>query len=650
MHLYIIISIVTIIGIIFFIKKKSITEGIGVVNVNEQVQPDVDKSLYDFNLEQAEKIWQNVGCTDGTKKPTASNDHWLYEEWEMEADAYKKESDKLHEEHNYYDWSGEITGEQEIVDKGGNKVFPIGIREANIRCHGGDLGNYKMPKPGDRVKKKKSPTTNTQLSSKDDYYTGIVLEGDNEKTLALWDSFGNDDNNEPDEKKFVTKDVPAEVLKTNSIANKIQETIDKFGWPEWEWKRNPERGGQSKKESQKTSGNNYKWLNNTSHYSDAKELYKMTECKEDTECDQLKCSKRKKYVLSQYPITYICDGDIRNESNDKWYCKAGSGEGRISTYFDKSKMCRKYLKPRNVPQTYCNETCGGTRNCIPFKNVNHIKNKLYKKNKCYATVHGKNSNNEPAMTIIVDGKKITPADIKNKGVDIIEDIKVYGNDCSKFIDGKKEGMTNFNTVELATSNRVKLFSEYNGVRCGLKAFPHIQQKQYNLVYNATFPPMRRNAFWRCCTNSAPDKYKNTSHCDSDIFIWDVKKKAPNDDWEKGKLVTTNQYMHPRPFGNKKCALEMSIFRGKSLENNKGVYSKERNAKFDCLGDGETFVFTKSTGAFRSEKKPKCGLEYTAASPKKSWLIDSSIPTSKIAERQAKFDCNGAYDKITMKKV
>lgn len=616
MYLYIIISIVILIAILYFNKRK-IKEGIGAINVNEKKQPEEDKALYDFNLEQAQKIWQNVGCTEGTMKPTASNKHWEYESWEAEADAYKKESDKLDMEHNYYDWTGDIKEGEELKGKDGKRVFPIGIRESYNRCHGGDLGEYKMPKPGDRVKKKKQPTTNTQLGKKDDYYTGIVLDGDSNKTLALWDAFGNDDSTAPDEKRMVTRDVPTEVLKRNPVASKIEKIIDKFGWPEWKWNRNPEMGGRGGIEKQKATNNKYSWLNGDNHYSDSKELYKMTECKEDTDCDQLKCSKRKSYVLAQYPITYICDGDDRNESNDKWYCKSGDAKGEVSTYYDRSKMCNKFLKPRNLPQKYCGDKCsGGTKNCIPFKSHSHIKTTLYDKNTCYAEVKGKNDKNETVQAIILDDKKYTAADLKKKGIHDVKQIKALGhNACLAHLDGSKKGeksiygIKNFMSIELKRPNKVKIYvNDYDGNKCGLKAFPGKGGIQLSgtIGYMAKH---ERNAFFRCGE-------------DSDVFLW-----------EEGKLTTTDEY---------KCGLEWDSEKGPGSEKIMGIGDNERNAKFDCESKGNSFTF--KNGKFApTGSESSCGMEWSSH----SW--PSILKFGKI-ERQAKFDCSGSFDGITMKSV
>ena len=51
---------------------------------------------FKFLLENAKEIWNSIGCTDGSYKPTASNENiWKSEDWGKEVKSYYDESDKI---------------------------------------------------------------------------------------------------------------------------------------------------------------------------------------------------------------------------------------------------------------------------------------------------------------------------------------------------------------------------------------------------------------------------------------------------------------------------------------------------------------------------------------------------------------------------
>jgi hypothetical protein len=124
----------------------------------------------------------------------------------------------------------------------------------------------------------------------------------------------------------------------------------------------------------------------------------------------------------------------------------------------------------------------------------------------------------------------------------------------------------------------------------------------------------RNAFFRCGD-------------DSDVFLW-----------EDGRLTTTDKY---------KCGLEWDSNKGPDNEINTGIGGNERNAKFDCNSKGNTFTF--KNGKFApTGSESNCGMEWSAHSWSSAikYVKDKSL----IFERQAKFDCSGSFDNITMKSI
>ena len=98
-----ILSIIILITFIYHFKSNKE----GMVKVTGGMQPDPKDEIYDFNLRQAQGIWKDVGCTNGSYKPTNANINlWKHEKWREELKAYKTEADLKEKEHNYYDFEG----------------------------------------------------------------------------------------------------------------------------------------------------------------------------------------------------------------------------------------------------------------------------------------------------------------------------------------------------------------------------------------------------------------------------------------------------------------------------------------------------------------------------------------------------------------
>jgi len=626
--MYVFVVIILLILIYFCYKKKNINEGLenlpGFTNIGEKKQPKPSVALYDFNLEQALDIWKDAGCTEGSKKPTTSNEDWKYEHWKEEVLHYKKESDKYFNDHNYYDWTGKISGEQIVKDKGGVKSFPIGIGEARRRCHdSGFNASYTYPKIGDRVKKKRHPTTDTKKTMEGDYYVGTVLSKAGDKIKVMWDALGSDKSSAPDKKRLITKDLPVEIGKTHSKYNDLEHDNKKFGWPVLKWGRMPERGNNN---MEKMDAQNVKWIKGDSNSMvNNKEIYKVEECKLDneTECDYLKCGKRKKTAISNYPITYVCNGDTKNTSDDGWLCPSN---GTVSTYYNKNTMCRNFLKA-GKPNTYCNERCNsgkGSRVCVPYKNGAHQKKNTYRNKKSIAEVNGRDNMGMPVKAILQIGK-YTKSKIKsNYGISTIDSIVIHGQRrCKIFKNGNKSGSKringSFNSIEIKEEDqRVKLYTSIGGKSFALRA----------TKTNKLRPDKRYQIYGALSRMSGNEKNA----------IWvSSKYGAETFTWKNGKLCTISP---------KKCCLEWDADRGGGGERAVGINSKERNAKFDCGSGGDKFTYSrnriKPVGS-----KSRCTMEWSS---KKFAAITRNEGRRKwgwLKSRQAKFDCNGGGDYMRM---
>tara|TARA_B100001142_G_scaffold224181_1_gene222319 strand:+ start:230 stop:2119 length:1890 start_codon:yes stop_codon:yes gene_type:complete len=625
--MYVFVVIILLILIYFCCIKKNINEGLenppGFTNIGEKKQPKPAVALYDFNLEQALDIWKDAGCTEGSKKPSQSNDHWKYEHWKEEALNYKKESDKYFNDHNYYDWTGNISGEEVIKDKKGVKSFPIGIGEARRRCHdSGFNASYTYPKVGDRVKKKRHPTTNKKKTMKGDYYVGTVLSKTGNKIKVMWDSLGSDKSTAPDKKRLVTKDLPVEISRSHSKYNKLNNDNKKFGWPSLKWGRMPERGNNN---MEKIDAQRVKWIRGDSKSMVSnKEVYKVEECKKDneTECDYLKCGKRKKAAISNYPVTYVCNGDRKNTSNDQWFCPAS---GTVSTYYNKNTMCRNFLKA-GKPNTYCNERCDaryGSNGCIPFKNARHQKYTTYRRNKCIAEVNGRDKLGMPIKAILKENKKYTKSQIKKThGFSSITNIIIHGRGrCKIFKNGGKRGYRwingSFNSIIIKEEDlRVKVYTKIGRQNYGLRA-ARVKGKNPRYQFYGAMRAMSSNE-------------KNA--------IW-VRPKygAETFTWKNGKLCTISP---------KKCCLEWDGQRGGGSEWAKGVYSKERNAKFDCKSGGDKFTYSRNRIKPVGSKR-RCTMEWSSKKFSAITRYRGRRRWGWLKSRQGKFDCSGGGDYIRM---
>ena len=411
-----ILSIIILITFIYHFKSNKE----GMVKVTGGMQPDPKDEIYDFNLRQAQGIWKDVGCTNGSYKPTNANINlWKHEKWREELKAYKTEADLKEKEHNYYDFEGlDIDGVTKL--KYVNRDA-IGIGKAYERCYyAGFDTNYVFPKPGDRIKIKE----NTKGTATD-YYSGIVLDGEKATPLeVLWDAKGKEGTMEKDTKRTETK---IEDVQTNNI--KIKEDILEFGWPYREWNRHP---APDRKRDKFVSEKDWIRMNDTGKV-DSKIVYKSTECSTTTECDNLNCEKRKDEILNRYPITYYCEGDSRNQRDigTGHMCKSGERKGMITQYYDETKMCFKDEKGNIYGRKFALKECGvgNTEEYNGYKNIFG--------GDCYALISdGKSGKGNRA--IIGDNKVYTSNDLKNLGLTNgkIMSAQLYGDDfCIAEFDG-----------------------------------------------------------------------------------------------------------------------------------------------------------------------------------------------------------------------
>jgi hypothetical protein len=340
--------ILSILILIFFIYHfKNNKEGL---TITGDMQPDLKYEIYDYNLRQAQSIWKDVGCTNGSYKPTEGNKGlWKHEKWREELKAYKTEADLNEKENNYYDFIGkEIDGVTQLKYGLQNAV---GIGEAYNRCYDEKFKTtYTFPKAGDRIKIKE----NTKGTATD-YYSGIVLEGDDRKATpleVLWDSKGKEGTMEKDTKRTETK---TEKVQTNNI--KIKEDSLEFGWPYQEWNRHP---APDRKEDSIVSEKDWIKMNDMGKV-DPKIVYKSTNCDTDSKCDNLNCDKRTDEILNRYPITYYCKSDPKN-SEPSWICKSGEKKGMITKYYDDDSMCFRDETGNEYGRKFALQECGGENN------------------------------------------------------------------------------------------------------------------------------------------------------------------------------------------------------------------------------------------------------------------------------------------------
>ena len=626
MYIFVIILIL-ILTYFCYKKKNNIMEGLenppGFTNVGSNQQPRPAVALYDFNLPQALDIWRDAGCTEGSKKPSENNDHWKHEGWKEEVLHYKKESDKLFEEHNYYDWTGKISGEEIIRDKNNVKSYPIGIGEAQKRCHDKNFNSsYTYPKIGDRVKKKRHPTTDKLKTMKGDYYVGTVLEKVGDKVKILWDALGSDKSSAPDSKRLVTRKMPVEIGRSHSNYNKLKNDTEKFGWPRFKWGRMPERGNSEweKKDAEKVSwarGDSNSLFNN-------KELYKVEECKQDnqTDCDYLKCGKRKKNAISNYPITYVCDGDTRNTSDDQWYCPTS---GTVSTYQNKRTMCKRFFKT-GKPNTFCNERCDrryGGNNCVPFKNASNIKSNVHRSDKCIGEVVGKDKQGLTRRAILREKKNYTKSSILSKhGMSSISSVGVKGSSrCRIYKNGSKSGNKSsngsFSSIKIMEEDpKVKLYTRIGGKNYILRAHKWDDLPNKKMQYDGAKLFMlnrEKNAIW------VESKYGG------DTFTW-----------KNGKLCTISP---------DKCCLQWDGDKGRGSEMVQGVGSQERNAKFDCNSSGDKFTYSGNKFRPTSGRAKRCNMEWSSKKFRAKIKYKGRTYWYWPNSRQAKFDCKSRGDSV-----
>lgn len=399
-----ILSILTllIVGIIIYYLIKRRRENF---EIKGDTQPDVDQEIYDYNLEQALKIWDDIvgPNSNGTYKPTAKNRRlWAHENWREELKAYVKEAEKFNSEHNWFDYEPG-RGETLMIkrrDTTKEKVSPIGIREAWKRINGDDLGKYKFPKPGDRVRILKD---DNKKKNETPYYTGIVLgafgSGNSKRARVLWDRRNNPSGGK-DINRWKTKGLRSHI--TNPL---VLITGKIFGWPQWNWKRHYSDNKASDYVNPYLSWTSYKDLGKGKHIFDAKYLYKVVECKNagTTGCDFLRCDKRKETALTNYPITYHCARDPRNRHPGIWKCDSGRKKGTFYNYYDKSSMCREDYR-RGKKDTFCLQNCSGR--CVPTTLEREInKAKRSTNSKCTYLVSDHPTKIEDGNYVFLDGDK-----------------------------------------------------------------------------------------------------------------------------------------------------------------------------------------------------------------------------------------------------
>lgn len=441
--------ILSIIILIFFIYHFKINKEGMEIKITGDMQPDPKFEIYDFNLRQAQGIWKDVGCTDGSYKPTEENINlWKNEEWREELKVYKIEADLYEKEHNYYDFVGK-------KDDGVTKLKyetrdAVGIGMAYNRCYDASFNtNYTFPKEGDRIKIKKTKGADT------DYYSGIVLEGDETKASpleVLWDAKGNEGTMEKDTKRTETNTYP---VQTDDEG--IKKDSAEFGWPYQKWKRHP-----NKEMDKSVSTNDWIKMNDMGKV-DSKIVYKTTECVPKSNCDNLNCKKRKEEILNRYPITYYCKSDSKNvrDLGKGYMCKSGAKKGMITQYYDETKMCFRDEQGNRFGRKFALQECG-SGNTEEYKSPKKIFG-----GDCYALISDRKKE-EGNRAIIGEGKNYTTTDLKNLGLENgkIMSTKLYGPEyCfAKFSTGEIKQKNSSNMAPSNGSTAITLFKEEKGCK------------------------------------------------------------------------------------------------------------------------------------------------------------------------------------------
>ena len=416
------------------------------IKVRGDMQPEPKSEIYNFNLRQALGIWKDIGCTDGSYKPTANNeDIWKDEFWREKLKAYKTEADKYEKEHNYYDFIGkDIDG---ITNLQYGNIDLIGIGKAYNRCYDKTFKTtYNFPKAGDRIKiKENTKSKNTK------YYSGIVLDGNvNESNPleVLWSAKGVEGTNYKDVERNETKSLD---VQTDDI--KIKEDSVEFGWPYQEWNRHPDP---TKKSDSAVSNKDWIKMNNVGKV-DPKIVYKSMECLTDTKCDNLNCAKRKEEILNRYPITYYCKSDTRNKRDlgTGYICNSGGKKGMITQYFDKDTMCFSDEQGNEYGRKFAKQECGVGKS----KDYNGKENLF--KTECYAFISDKtNGRGNRAIIGMGDTSK---EKLKQLGLTngVIKHTTLYGEEwCSVKFPGKKEQKkTNLNLAPSGGATSINIFKQ-----------------------------------------------------------------------------------------------------------------------------------------------------------------------------------------------
>ena len=438
------------------------------IKVTGASQPDVKSEIYYYNLRQALGIWNDIGCTGGSFMPTEANkSKWASDSWREELKAYKTEADKYNKEHNFYDYMG--------IDENNNKLKigirnAIGIGEAYNICYDPDFKtSYTFPKPGDRVKIKKSKNDTSV------YYSGIVLKGDENGEKAqnlevLWDSKGMGGSTNKDTKRTLTTNIP---VQTDSI--KIKEDVAEFGWPYEQWERNP---GKEKEEEYRQVATT-SWIKmNTSGEVDSKKVYKSTVCSTVTECDNLDCGKRQTEIKNRYPITYYCKSDPRNAKPEGkgWICTSGPNKGMVTQYYDEDTMCFKDEKGTKYGRKFAKQGCGGGNSEV-YNGVGVE----FRKNmqslfggECYALISDKASSGGN-RAIIGQNKQYTKEDLTRFGFDggkLMSTVLFGDENChAKFEEQTEDTAVKKGEWHIAPpggSTSIKLFKKAKG--CEVRVF------------------------------------------------------------------------------------------------------------------------------------------------------------------------------------
>jgi len=460
--LIIILIIIIIICLIYHFKNREGME----IKVTGASQPDVKSEIYDYNLRQALSIWGDIGCDEGSFMPTEANkSKWAHESWREELKAYKTEADKYNKEHNYYDYIGENVNGNTLKIGIRNA---IGIGKAYNRCYDANFEtSYTYPKPGDRVKIKKS---NTDTSK---YYSGIVLEGDGEKSEdleVLWDSTGTGGSTLKDTKRTLTTNIP---VQTDSI--KIKEDVAEFGWPYEQWERHP---GKDPTDFYRQVGAT-SWIKKDEKGKvDRKKVYKSTICSPDTKCDNLHCEKRQTEIKNRYPITYYCKSDPRNAKpkGKGWICTSGPNKGMITQYYDEETMCFKDEQGTTYGRKFAKEECvkGNSKvyNGIGVKFRKNLQSLFG--GKCFALISDE-AGSGGNRVIIGQDKQYTKADLTKLGLDggkLMSTVLFGDENCHAQFDKQtedtavKKGLWHIAPANGATS--IKLFKKEKG--CEVSVF------------------------------------------------------------------------------------------------------------------------------------------------------------------------------------